>query len=236
MGGFLDSNAVGAFFPFVLEFGALTLLYRYLPNARVHFRPAAIAAAAVTLSLEVLRALFGFYVRTLSRVNLITGSLTLILLMLISIYLFWALILLGVELTHVLQTGAARRQVEGAVPAGRAENAIRMLLRLARGGAGSFRELSDEQQAPTAEAQQILECLTERGFVEGDATRGYTLARRPARITVAHVVEAVSPNLFSLSVGMEDRITSALAPLFQRLEGERRAVLGTTLADLMGRR
>lgn len=132
MGGLVDSNTAGALFPFVLEFCALTLLYRYLPNARVHFRPAAIAAAAVTSSLEALRSLFGFYVRTLSRANLITGSLTLILLTLVSIYLVWALILLGVELTHVLQTGAARRSVEGTATAGRAENAIRMLLRLAR--------------------------------------------------------------------------------------------------------
>lgn len=78
--------------------------------------------------------------------------------------------------------------------------------------------------------------MNEQGLVEGDATRGYTLARRPSRITVANVVEAVSPNLFALSMGMEDRVTSSLAPLFQRLEGERRAVLGTTLADLMRRR
>jgi membrane protein len=235
MGGLLDSNAVNTLFPFVAEFSALALLYRYLPNARVRLRPAAIAAAVVTLSLEGLRALFGLYVQTLSRVNLITGSLTLILLTLVSIYLFWAFVLAGVELTHVLQIGAARRRVEGARPAGRAENAIRMLLRLADGSSSSFRELSDEQQGATAEAQEILECLRERGFVEGDATTGYALARRAARITVAQIVEAVSPNLFSLSGGREDRVVTTLEPLFQRLEGERRAVLGATLADLRGR-
>src|SRR5262249_4618566 len=128
MGGILDSNAFGALIPFLAEFCALTLLYRLLPNARVRLRPAAIAAAVVAVSLETLRGLFGLYVGALSRVNLITGSLTLILLTLVSIYLFWALVLAGVELTHVLQIGAARRRVEGAEPAGRIENAIRMLL------------------------------------------------------------------------------------------------------------
>ena len=235
MGSFLDSDAVAALVPLVAEFCALTLLYRYLPNARVHLRPAAIAAGVVALSLEGLRALFGLYVGALSRVNLITGSLTLILLTLVSIYLFWALVLAGVELTHVLQIGAARRRVEGTEPAGRVENAIRMLLRLATGGSASFRELSDEQQAPTAQAQEILECLCQRGLVDGDSTRGYALARRAARITVAQIVEAISPDLFSLSVRREDRVVTTLEPLFQRLQGERRAVLGTTLADLRER-
>ena len=222
----------GLFFPFAAEFCALALLYRFLPSVRVRWGPAAIAAAAVTFSLEVLRALFSFYVKALSQMNLITGSLTLLLLTLVSIYLVWALVLLGVELTHVLQIGAARRRVEGGPPAGRAENAIRMLLRLAGGGTSSFHELSEAQQGATAEAQEILECLCQNALIEGDATRGYALGRRPGRITVAQIVEAISPNLYSLSVGEEGRVTSVLEPLFQRLDGERRALLDTTLAEL----
>src|SRR5262249_45151417 len=119
MGGFLDSEAVNALFPLLVAFAALTLLYRFLPNVKVHWGAAAVAAASVAFSLELLRNLFRFYVGTLSRVNLITGSLTLILLTLVSIYLVWMLVLLGVELTHVLQAGIARRPVEGSRPAGR---------------------------------------------------------------------------------------------------------------------
>ena len=236
MGGLLVPDAVGTLFPFVAEFCALTLLYRFLPNARVHSRPAAVAAAAVTVSLEVLRALFGLYVRTLSRANLITGSLTLVLLTLISIYLLWALVLAGVELTHVLQIGAARRRVEGSPPAGRAENAVRMLLRLRDDATSSFLALCDVQQGATAEAQQILECLRTRGLIQGDATRGYTLARGPGRITVAEIVDAVSPNIYSIAADGEDRVASVLLPLFARLERERSVVLNTTLAELAGER
>ncbi len=232
MGGLLDSAGIGALFPFVSDFFALTLLYRFLPNARVRARPAMIAAATIALSLEALRSLFGLYVQGLSRMNLVTGSLTLALLTLVSIYLVWALVLLGVELTHVLQVGVARRRVEGARPAGRAENAIRILLHLARGGTSSFAELSDVQRGAAAEAGEILECLQRDGLIEGDATRGFTLARRPARVTVAEIVAAVSPNLYSLSADPEDRVASTLAPLFQRLDGERRALLDTTLAEL----
>jgi YihY family inner membrane protein len=232
MGGLLDSAAVAAIFPFAAEFCALTLLYRFLPNASVRWGPSAIAAGAVTVSIECMRTLFGFYVRALSRVNLITGSLTLVLFTLVSVYFVWALVLLGVELTHVLQTGLARRRVEGGPPAGRAENAIRMLLLLAGGGPISFRELSDAQQGATAQAQEILECLSSRGIVEGNTTLGYSLARRPHKITVATIVEAVSPNLYSLSGERDDRVASVLQPLFNRLDGERRALLDTTLSEL----
>ena len=58
------------------------------------------------------------------------------------------------------------------------------------------------------------------------------LARRAGRTTLAEVVDAVSPNLLSLSTGEPDAVAATLAPLFQRLEGERRAVLGITLAEL----
>jgi len=232
MGGFLDSEAASSLFPLAAEFTALTLLYRFLPSVRVHWGSAATAAASVAFSLELLRSLFRLYVRTLSRVNLITGSLTLLLLTLVSIYLVWVLVLLGVELTHVLQTGVARRRVEGGRPAGRAENAIRMLLTLARDGPHTFRELSDRQEGRTSEAQEMLQCLQERRLVEGDEQHGYWLAQRPDRITVAEILEAVSPNLYAISTEREDRVALVLEPLFHRLDGERRALLDTTLSEL----
>jgi len=232
MGGFLDSAVVNALFPLAVEFAALTLLYRFLPSAKVRWGPAAVAGSSVAFLLELLRAVFGFYVRTLSRTNLITGSLALILFSLVSIYFVWVLVLLGVELTHVLQTGVARRRVEGGRPAGRAENAIRMLLTLAREGPHTFRELSDRQEGRTSEAQQMIECLAERRLVEGDAAQGYRLARRPEMITVAEVLDAVSPNLYAISTEREDRVALVLEPLFHRLDGERRALLDTTLAEL----
>src|SRR5262249_48833929 len=60
MGGFLDSKAVNALFPLLVEFAALTLLYRFLPNVKVHWGAAAVAAASVAFSLELLRNLFRF--------------------------------------------------------------------------------------------------------------------------------------------------------------------------------
>ncbi len=225
----------GSVYPFVFELVALVLLYRYLPNAHVHWTSAGVAGVVVALLLELLRLLFGLYVDALSSMNLITGTLSFALLLLFSVYFVWVLILMGVELTHVLQTRSGRGRRIGGPRAGRAENAIRMLLRLAAGGLHPFRDLYSEQEASTIEAEEILGQLRDGGLVRGDRTRGFALAQPPEEITVAQVVEAISPNLYTITPEENDRVVHLLAPLFERLDAERRALLGATLADLSAR-
>ena len=219
-------------FPFLAEFAVLTLLYHYLPNAYVRWSSAGLAGLVIALLLELLRTVFGKYVAMLSRMNLITGSLSLILFALISVYLVWVLILLGVELTHVLQTKLGKNARLGRVPAGRAENAIRMLLRLSEGGIHRFRELYHHQESSSVEAERILECLRDANIVAGDGARGFALAEPPEKITVARVVEAISPNLYTITPEENDKVVQVLEPLFARLDSERRALLDRTLADL----
>lgn len=226
-----DQNAAAAFFPFAIELGALTLLYRFLPNARVRWSAAGIAGTTVAALLETVRLLFGLYVKALSRINLITGSLTFILLTLISIFLVWVVILLGVELTHVLQTRVATQRAIGGIRAGRAENAVRMLLRLAA-GPQTLDRLYREQEARSDEAIRILDCLVENGIVTRQGSGEFVLATQPHRITVAQVVDAISPNLYAISPEEQDRVVVVLEPLFERLDSERRALLSPTLADL----
>ena len=108
-----------------------------------------------------------------------------------------------------------------------------MLLRLAEGGIHRFRELYHDQEGSSVEAEKILDCLRDAGLVDGDGARGFALARPAEKISVAHVVEAISPNLYTITPeGEHDRVIQVLQPLFARLDSERRALLGATLADL----
>jgi membrane protein len=228
----LVSPFAATIFPFAAEFAVLTLLYHYLPNAYVRWTSAALAGGMIAILLELLRTVFGKYVAMLSRMNLITGSLSFILFALISVFLVWVLILLGVELTHVLQTKIGTSRRRGRVPAGRAENAIRMLLRLAEGGIHHLRELYHDQEASSVEAERILDCLRDARIVEGDTARGFALAQPADQISVAQVVEAISPNLYTITPEENDKVVQVLEPLFARLDAERRALLDRTLADL----
>jgi membrane protein len=182
MSGFLDSDFAEGFLPFASEFVVLMLLYRFLPNARVRWGAAAAAAVAVAASLELMRMLFSWYVHALSRMNLITGTLTFLLLTLIAVYLVWVLILLGVELTHVLVTGSISTPTA---------DSMRVVLALSRVPQASFSELSHGLGLTKGEARGILACLTERKFVEGDETRGFQLARETGKITLASLIEAL---------------------------------------------
>ena len=134
-----------------------------------------------------------------------------------------------------MQSHAGRLDRATGRRAGRAENAIRMLLRLSEGQAHAFRELYDEQDADAGEAEQILNGLLAHGLIEGKTSGGYSLGRKPWQISIAEVVEAVSPDLYTISPRVEDRVVLVLEPLFARLEKERHAMLGATLADLQKR-
>jgi membrane protein len=220
--------------PFLLKAVLLTLLFRYLPNARVRWTAAAAGGAAVALALEVLRLGFGVYVEAMLRMNLITGSLGFIFLAILSLYLAWALILLGVELTHVLQTHVAL--AAGALAGqGRAERAIRMLLRMSSGNAVAVSEIQPDPETPPAETIAILDDLQRAGLVAGDESGGFRLAQSSRKITVASIVEALTPELYRVSPHREDRVALVLEPLFFRLESERRGLLNATLAELRRR-
>ena len=234
MDSLLNSPAVAAAAPFLLKALFLTLLYRYLPNARVRLSAAAVAGATVALLLELLRLCFTLYVEALLRMNLITGSLALIFFAILSLYFAWVLILLGVELTHVLQAEiggyASARLREG-----RAERAVRMLLRMSTVEPAPLADLEPHPTAPSAETVRILEDLKAAGILVGDPVAGFRLALPGREITVARVVEALSPDLYHVNPHREDRIAMVLEPLFYRLDAERRALLNATLADLRKR-
>jgi membrane protein len=229
MDSMLNSPEFAAVAPFLLKAFFLTLLYRYLPNAKVRFLIAAVAGATVALALELLRLCFGLYVETLLRMNLITGSLAFLLFAVLSLYFAWALILLGVELTHVLQAEAAGAS---AGREGRAEKAIRMLLRMSSFDPAPLKDLDPNPDGPSSETIPILEDLKRAGLVTGDPAAGFRLAVPGPEITVARIVEALIPGLYQLNPVSQDRVTLVLEPLFYRLDAERRSLLNATLADL----
>lgn len=234
MGSILNSPAFTAVAPFLLKSFFLTLLYRFLPNARVRWLVAAVAGASVALGLELLRLGFGVYVDALLRMNLITGSLAFLLFALLSLYFAWVLILLGVELTHVLQAEVAGASSD-LYREGRAERAIRMLLRMSSFDLAPLADLEPNPHAPSPETIPILEDLKRAGLVSGDPAEGFRLAAPGREITVARVVDAVSPDLYHVNPHSQDRVALVLEPLFYRLDAERRALLNATLADLRRR-
>jgi len=232
---FLASAVVGRFFASLVVAAALALLYRFMPNARVSWTSAALAAAIVALLLRVIKLGFALYFRIFHTVNVIYGSLSLVLLLLLSLFLFWELVLAGVELTFVLDAGrGATLAREGE---GRAELAVRLLLRLAASGLPQRpTELQESLGRPLAEIESLAAALAGDELLSGTAEAGYALRPSLARIPLSRVVAAVSPDLLCVGPEGRDRVARILRRSFRKAIAEQEIVLNVTLGDIAGRR
>ncbi len=214
---------------------ALTLLYKFIPNAPVSWPSAAIAAVIVALLLRFIKVAFAAYFKLFHTINIIYGSLSLVLLLLLSLFLFWELVLAGVELTFVLDAGriaTAAREGEG-----RAELAVRLLLRAAAPGPPVRPEdLQRELRRSVVEIESLAAQLREDGLLAETREPGYTLAQPLSRIPLSRVITAVSPDLLCVGPEGTDRIARILRRLFRKLSAEQDAVLNVTLGDLAPRR
>ena len=88
--------------PALLAMLALGTLYRWVPHTRVPWRAAWIGAAVAACGLTLLHLGFQTYLDLASDLNVIYGSLALVLFFLMSLYLFWLALLLGAEASWVV--------------------------------------------------------------------------------------------------------------------------------------
>ncbi len=110
----VDSVFIQYLIPYALTFFVFFILYKYIPEVRVHTRAALPSAAAGALLYEVFKRIFAFYVAHFSAVGivmskLLQGTLTSILYFLLWISSSLVILLWGAELTAVLNEAIAAR-------------------------------------------------------------------------------------------------------------------------------
>lgn len=81
---------------------AFSLLYIFVPRTLVPWKIALFTAFVVAILFEIAKIGFGFYIRWLPSYELIYGSIALIPLFLIWVYISWSLVLLGVNFCYCL--------------------------------------------------------------------------------------------------------------------------------------
>jgi membrane protein len=109
VGGQLSAGAelflsiAGPFLSFVLVGGLLALFYRYIPNTRVHWVPALVGAVIVVLLLNINNFLAFLYFRRAVLTESLYGSLGILPILMLGLFIFWFIILIGGQLTYALQ-------------------------------------------------------------------------------------------------------------------------------------
>lgn len=81
----------------------LAAFFRFFPNTTVEWKPAFIGAAMVVLFLHIYNLLSFLYVRRVVDTNSLYGSVGIIIVLMLGLYMFWLLILVGGQVTYALQ-------------------------------------------------------------------------------------------------------------------------------------
>lgn len=156
---------------------ALTAVYRWVPHTKVRWRWALAGAGVAALTLTLVHLGFQYYLQLAGRLDVIYGSLSLVILFLLSLYLFWLAVLFGAEAAWV----AAFVTTQG--PARASPEVLQLLLEVAREGlvthqraahllgedaTATLAALAREPGllAPTAEGWRPGKAATSKTFVE----------------------------------------------------------------------
>lgn len=232
---------------FGLSWIILILAYTLLPNTRVQFRPAAIGALVAAILWESLKGGLGQFAGQLTDAGTqfaVYGSLALIPLFLLWIYITWLIVLFGLELTYALQTVSAGRAaaLERLDERTLIDPGMAVLLMVAladgfrRGEPTGIGALSSRLGLAESTLEPMLERLRERGLVHriehGKDTDAYTLARSPEQITGGQVVDVVYASS-GLAPGSPHSPDNAI--LKQLRQTRSKALETTTVAQLLER-
>ena len=168
--------------PFLFAWVAFALVYYFLPNTRVRLAPALAGAFSAGTLFELWKRGFNLYVAKVILIQKsVYGSLGLIPMFLGWVFAAWVILLIGSEVSHLIQTGqhqpwATRGRQEGSswssFMAARAFlMAAKNLIRNAPPVTG--RELAEEMGVTRSELEEALEPLVSAGLlVRAEASGG----------------------------------------------------------------
>jgi len=89
---------------------AFTLLYVLMPARRVPLTPAVVGGVFAALAFEVAKRLFGLYIARFPTYEVVYGTLAVLPLFLLWVYVSWVIVLVGAAVTATLTEGPLPRR------------------------------------------------------------------------------------------------------------------------------
>jgi membrane protein len=223
-----------------LTYVGLAFLYKVLPNARVRVRAALVAAFAAGTAWELAKFIFADVSARMVQVHKIYGSVAVLPVVLMWIYISWFIALTGCRLCYAMD---ASRQPEPSplLKSAQARETFiaRVMLaltqlharRLAPIGVAA---LADEVRMPKRLIRESLRALEQPGLVVEARRGGWLPARDPSRITMAEVRAAARSSL-GFPRHEPDEAGEAITQMWARAEGAAARVMEESLADFLAR-
>jgi membrane protein len=192
-------------FPLVLVFFAFLLAYTVVPYTRVRFKSAVLGAAVAAVLFELAKHVFAFWAGQTVRYSAVYGSLAVVPIFLIWLYITWIIVLLGLEAAftnqHFLML-LRSRAVGDSSECDRVGLGLRVVaLASERFSSGADPPTADQLSrrllAPMGAVETAIERLVEhdllRWVVSGQDTEGVVPARPPDRMAVSEVIGLFQP-------------------------------------------
>jgi len=190
--------------PFVVMWLVLAGLYLFIPNTRVTPRAALLGGIFSGTFWQLSQWAYVDFQVGVAKYNAIYGTLAALPIFMVWLYLAWAIVLLGLEVTYAVQNlKSVRRDLRGGRVSitGRTRIVLAVLLHLARcfqrgEPAPSAEALAAELEIPPRLLGGILELLQRQGLVvtliRADGVSGFLPAREPDTIAVAVLLGSIA--------------------------------------------
>jgi len=226
-------GTVARLLPSVLAIFAFTVFYAIVPYRPVRGMHALIGGVSAGVLFGALRKLFALYITAFPAYHTIYGALATVPIFLIWMYLSWAVVLMGAEITASLPHWGRARAAEGfddMAPARKLDAALAAMERLWRKGRGEAAVHPTQNPRREEVLAQALESLRQTGFVALSDREEWLLSRDPEVLRIADVAHGLglAPNPDDLPAGGP----SWRGALKDSLGGTKGSGYGRTLREL----
>lgn len=236
----------GIFIPIILLCGAFTLLYLLMPNTSVRWNAALVGGLVGAILLHLNSQLNVIYVSQVVTYTNIYGSLGVLPLFLIGLYVSWLILLLGAQVAYSFQNRhvyAQERQVERVNQDGRELAALRLLAMITENFlqgkcAATTQEMADVVGVPVRLVSQVIAVLEDENLVVelADPESGYVPARPPAQISIHQVLRAMRSARGDIPEMRSDELHSQILAVWGTVQGaEGKAAQPVTMQHLVDR-
>lgn len=234
------------FLPFVIMGLAFTVFYMLMPNTRVDWRAALVGGAVGGTLWQINNLLSVFYVSRVVSQEKIYGSLGMVPVVMIGLYLSWTILLFGAQVAYVFQNRHAylqERQSSQVSEAGREFIALRLMvmvgLNFQRGQKGpTGSQIAHALAVPSQLTTKILGALLKAQLVREVAgvEKSYLPARPLATLTCHEIIQALRDGQVGLPGTADGPERELVRAEFARIQqAEQTAATATTLAELVRR-
>lgn len=232
--------------PVVIISIAFALVYKLMPNTKVRFSAAFIGGLLAGTAWHIFNLLSLHLGSSAVNASKIYGSLMLVPLLMVGLYVVWVIVLFGAQVAYAFQNRESymqERLAENVNQRGREFVALRLMTcigqRFQRGlPPVTIREISSELGVPSRLAQQVLQTLlAARLVVEiAGAEAGYAPARPLETINCHHILLAMRATQGQELVTRDEPVRVEVLGEFARIQAAEKAAASTvTMLALVNR-